>query len=75
MSIYYLTITSLQKLVTRLGNAIKILIKNAYRSNYLINTRVLKNNITDIFNNCIIAINTAVKYPSYLLNREAILDI
>jgi len=36
---------------------------------------VLKNNIIDILNNCIIAIDAVIKYPSYLLGREAILII
>jgi hypothetical protein len=33
---------------------------------------VLKNNVTDVFNNCIRAIDAIIKYPSYLLGREAI---
>jgi hypothetical protein len=33
---------------------------------------VLKNNITDVLNNCIRATDAVVKCPSYLLGREAI---
>jgi len=33
---------------------------------------VLNNNVIDIFNNRIRAIDTVTKYPSYLLGREAI---
>jgi len=37
------------------------------------NTIVLKNNIINVFNNYIIAIDTITKYPLYLLGSRAIL--
>ena len=53
-----------------------MLIKDVYRLKlYLINTIVLKNNIIDILNNRIKAIDAIAKCPSYLLGREAILVI
>jgi len=36
---------------------------------------VLKNNVIDVLNNCIMATDTVIKCPSYLLGREAILII
>jgi hypothetical protein len=38
------------------------------------NTIVLKNNIIDVLNNCIIAIDAIIKYPFYLLSSKAILN-
>ena len=59
-----------------LEKATKILIKDIYRLKlYLNNTIVLKNNIIDVFNNYIIAIDAVIKYPSYLIGREATLII
>jgi hypothetical protein len=55
-----------------LEKATKTLIKDVYRLKlYLNNTIVLKNNIIDVFNNCIIAIDAIIKYPSYLLGSKA----
>jgi len=42
---------------------------------YLINAIVLKNNVIDVLNNRIIAIDTIIKCSSYLLGREVILVI
>jgi hypothetical protein len=42
---------------------------------HLVNTIVLKNNITDVLNNRVIAVDAAMKYPSYLLGRETTLII
>ena len=59
-----------------LEKATKTLIKDIYRLKlYLNNTIVLKNNVIDVLNNRIIAIDTIIKCPSYLLGREAILII
>ena len=53
-----------------------MLIKDVYRLKlYLNNTIVLKNNIIDVLNNRIIAIDAIIKYPSYLLSSKAILII
>ena len=52
----------------------KILIKDVYRLKlYLNNTIVLKNNIIDVLNNRIIAIDAIIKCPSYLLSSKATL--
>jgi hypothetical protein len=54
----------------------KTLIKDIYRLKlYLNNARVLKNNIIDVLNNRIIAIDTIIKCPSYLLSSKATLII
>jgi len=53
-----------------------MLIKDVYRLKlYLNNAIVLKNNIIDILNNYIIAIDTIIKYPFYLLSSKATLII
>jgi len=52
--------------------ATKTLIKDVYRLKlYLNNTMVLKNNVIDVLNNCIIAADAIIKYPSYLLGSKA----
>jgi hypothetical protein len=49
-----------------------MLIKDIYRLKlYLNNTIVLKNNVIDVFNNRIIAIDAIIKYLSYLLSSKA----
>jgi len=54
----------------------KTLIKDVYRLKlYLNNTIVLKNNVIDVFNNYIRAIDTVAKCPSYLLGSKATLII
>ena len=57
--------------------ATKMLIKDVYRLKlYLNNTIVLRNNnLIDVLNNRIIAINAIAKCPSYLLGSKAILII
>ena len=58
--------------MTPLEKVTKILIKDVYRLKlYLNDTIVLKNNVIDVLNNYIIAINTIIKYPSYLLSDKA----
>jgi len=53
-----------------------MLIKDVYRLKlYLNNTIVLKNNVIDVLNNSIIAIDTIVKCPFYLLSSKATLII
>jgi hypothetical protein len=53
-----------------------MLIKGVYRLKlHLSNTTVLKNNAIDAPNNCILAIDAIIKYPSYLLGSKAILII
>jgi len=42
---------------------------------YLNNAIVLKNNVIDVLNNCIIATDAIIKCPSYLLSSKAILII
>ena len=55
-----------------LEKATKILIKDVYRLKlYLNNTIVLKNNVIDVLNNCIRAIDTIAKCPPYLLSSKA----
>ena len=50
----------------------KTLIKDVYRLKLCLNNAiVLKNNIIDILNNCIIAIDAIIKCPSYLLSSKA----
>jgi hypothetical protein len=59
-----------------LKKATKTLIKDVYRLKlYLNNTIVLKNNIIDILNNYIIAIDAIVKCPPYLLISKVTLSI
>jgi hypothetical protein len=68
----YLTITFLQKLIIPPEKATKTLIKDAYRlKSYLNDTIVLKNNVIDVLNNRIIAADTIIKCPSYLLGSKA----
>ena len=50
-----------------------MLIKEIYI--YLNNTTALKNNVIDVFNNCIRATDAIIKCPSYLLSSKAILSI
>ena len=58
--------------MTPLEKATKTSIKDVYRLKlYLNNTIVLKNNIKDILNNYIIAIDAIIKYPSYLISSKA----
>jgi hypothetical protein len=53
-----------------------MLIKDIYRLKlYLNDTMVLKNNVIDVFNNCIIAADAIIKCPSYLLGSKATLII
>ena len=53
-----------------------MLIKDAYRLKLnLNNTMVLKNNVINIFNNCIRVIDAVIKCSSYLLNSKATLSI
>jgi hypothetical protein len=59
-----------------LEKAIKILIKDVYRLKLCLNdTIVLKNNIIDILNNRIRAIDAITKCPSYLVSSKATLSI
>jgi hypothetical protein len=52
--------------------ATKTLIKDVYRLKlYLNNTIVLKNNVIDVLNNYIIAVDAIAKCPSYLLGSKA----
>jgi hypothetical protein len=52
--------------------ATKMLIEDVYRLKlYLNNTMVLKNNVTDVFDNRIIATDAIAKCPSYLLGSKA----
>jgi hypothetical protein len=56
--------------------ATKTLIKDVYRLKlYLNDTIVLKNNVIDVLNNCIIAVDAITKCPSYLLGSKATLII
>jgi len=62
--------------MTRPEKATKMLIKDVYRLKlYLNNTIVLKNNIIDVLNNRIIAIDAVTKCPSYLISSKATLII
>jgi hypothetical protein len=59
-----------------LEKATKTLIKDGYRLKlYLNNTIVLKNNVTDVLNNRIIAADAIIKCPFYLLGSKATLSI
>ena len=62
--------------MTLLKKVTKMLIKDAYRLKLnLNNTMVLKNNVINIFNNCIRVIDAVIKCSSYLLNSKATLSI
>jgi len=54
----------------------KMLIEDVYRLKlYLNNTTVLKNNVIDVLNNYIIAVDAIIKYPFCLLGSKATLII